>query len=239
MAVNIDKVYQKVLAITNKEQRGYITPQEFNLLADKAQLEIFDSYFHDLKTAHHKPTPTNTSHADEIEMIQEKLSSFKVISTINFVFDVTDETISTISLPTNLYYLDTILDYSSNVEISELTKKEVMYTENNPLTKATKTRPVFIREGGSTIRLFPTPTQNMTYSVHFWAKPVQPKWGYVVVRDTPLYNSNTSTNFSLHASEEEVLVSRILQLAGIVIMKPGIVEIGGADKMAIKQDQNN
>ena len=237
--VNIDSVYQKVLAIINKEQRGYLTPQEFNLLAYKAQNEIFDSYFHDLKTAHHKPTPTNTSHADEIEMIQEKLSDFKVISNINFTFDVTDETISTINLPTNLYYLDAILDNSTNVEISELTKKEILYTENNPLTKATKNRPVFSREGGSTIRLFPTPTENMVYSVHFWARPVRPLWGYVVVRDTALYNANTSTHFSLHASEEEVLVSRILQLAGVVIMKPGIVEIGGADKMAIKQDQNN
>ena len=31
MAVNIDTVYQRVLAISNKEQRGYITPLEFNL----------------------------------------------------------------------------------------------------------------------------------------------------------------------------------------------------------------
>ena len=46
--VNIDTVYQKVLVLSNKEQRGYITPQEFNLLADKAQLEIFNSYFHDI-----------------------------------------------------------------------------------------------------------------------------------------------------------------------------------------------
>ena len=44
MAVNIDNVYQKVLAIANKEQRGYITPQEFNLMADKAQNEIYDNY---------------------------------------------------------------------------------------------------------------------------------------------------------------------------------------------------
>ena len=35
MAVNIDAVYQKVLALINKEQRGYLTPQEFKLLASK------------------------------------------------------------------------------------------------------------------------------------------------------------------------------------------------------------
>ena len=45
--VNIDTVYQRVLAIANKEQRGYITPQEFNLFANQAQLDIFEQYFYD------------------------------------------------------------------------------------------------------------------------------------------------------------------------------------------------
>ena len=40
--VRVDNVYQKVLALANKEQRGYITPQEFNLFADLAQMEIFE-----------------------------------------------------------------------------------------------------------------------------------------------------------------------------------------------------
>ena len=40
MAVSIDTVYQTVLALANKEQRGYITPQEFNLFANQVQLEI-------------------------------------------------------------------------------------------------------------------------------------------------------------------------------------------------------
>ena len=44
--VRVDDVYQKVLAIANKEQRGYITPQEFNLLANQAQMSIFESYFY-------------------------------------------------------------------------------------------------------------------------------------------------------------------------------------------------
>jgi len=45
MAVSIDTVYQKVLAILNKEQRGYVTPQEFNLFANRAQLDLFEQYF--------------------------------------------------------------------------------------------------------------------------------------------------------------------------------------------------
>ena len=45
--VEINSVYQKVLVLSNKEQRGFITPLEFNRLADRAQLEIFEGYFHD------------------------------------------------------------------------------------------------------------------------------------------------------------------------------------------------
>ena len=43
--VNINNVYQTVLVITNKDNRGYITPDEFNRLAEQAQNEIFASYF--------------------------------------------------------------------------------------------------------------------------------------------------------------------------------------------------
>ena len=42
MAISIDTVYQRVLAAANKEQRGYITPLEFNLMANQAQLSIFE-----------------------------------------------------------------------------------------------------------------------------------------------------------------------------------------------------
>ena len=45
MAVNINNVSQTVLVIINKDNRGYITPEEFNRLAALAQNEIFESYF--------------------------------------------------------------------------------------------------------------------------------------------------------------------------------------------------
>ena len=46
MAISVDTIYQRVLALANKEQRGYVTPQEFNLLANQAQMTIFESYFY-------------------------------------------------------------------------------------------------------------------------------------------------------------------------------------------------
>ena len=47
MAINVNTVYNTVLTILNKEQRGYLTPYEFNKVANQVQLEIFENYFED------------------------------------------------------------------------------------------------------------------------------------------------------------------------------------------------
>jgi len=74
--VSVDTVYQRVLAIANKEQRGYITPQEFNLLANQAQMVIFDQYFYDIKQL--ETTPGNeTEYSDTMKTLNEKISIFK------------------------------------------------------------------------------------------------------------------------------------------------------------------
>ena len=67
--VNIDTVYQRVLAIANKEQRGYITPLEFNLLANQAQLVIFEQYFYDLDKAK-RVAGDDSSFSDMTELIK-------------------------------------------------------------------------------------------------------------------------------------------------------------------------
>ena len=40
--VNVDTVYQTVLLILNQQQRGYMTPDEFNKAATQVQLAIFE-----------------------------------------------------------------------------------------------------------------------------------------------------------------------------------------------------
>ncbi len=48
MAIPVNTVYPTVLSILNKEQRGYLTPFEFNNIAKQVQMEIFESYFENL-----------------------------------------------------------------------------------------------------------------------------------------------------------------------------------------------
>ena len=73
--VSIDTVYQRVLAILNKENRGYLTPQEFNLMANQAQLEIFEQYFYDLNQFS-RMGENDSEYANIIDNIEEKIDLF-------------------------------------------------------------------------------------------------------------------------------------------------------------------
>ena len=79
MAISVDTIYQRVLALANKEQRGYITPQEYNLLANHAQMAIFESYFYD-KNQRNRIEDARSIEVDETdisELLDRKLAPFQ------------------------------------------------------------------------------------------------------------------------------------------------------------------
>ena len=80
MAINVNTVYQTVLLILNKEQRGYMTPLEFNKIGTQTQLEIFETYFESLNQQIRIPQ-TNTDYADRVLNLDEKISIFKTTGT--------------------------------------------------------------------------------------------------------------------------------------------------------------
>lgn len=77
MAINVDTVYRTVLLIMNKEQRGYLTPEEFNKIGQQVQLEIFNSYFEELNQQL-RTTPNDSEYANRIKTIEHKLELFKM-----------------------------------------------------------------------------------------------------------------------------------------------------------------
>jgi hypothetical protein len=83
MAINVNTVYQTVLLILNKEQRGYMTPVEFNKTGTQAQLEIFETYFDSLNQQIRIPQ-TDTDYADRVVNLDEKISIFKTIGNTTY-----------------------------------------------------------------------------------------------------------------------------------------------------------
>jgi len=97
MAINVNTVYQTVLLILNKEQRGYMTPIEFNKTGAQAQLEIFEAYFDSLNQQIRVPQ-TDTDYANRISSLDSKLSIFKKFDTAVPIF-VNGTATSTFTLP--------------------------------------------------------------------------------------------------------------------------------------------
>ena len=81
MAISVDTVYKTVLLILNKEQRGYMTPDEFNKIATQVQLETFENYFESLNQQLRVPD-NDSEYADRIKNIDEKIAIFKKYATL-------------------------------------------------------------------------------------------------------------------------------------------------------------
>jgi hypothetical protein len=234
MAVNVNTVYQRVLAIINKEQRGYLTPQEFNTIANQAQLDIFEQYFYDLNQFGRIPG-NQTDYADMLEILEEKISIFEKVQ-----ISVSGGT----TLPADLYRLGSILtNCPSCREAEQLTQKEWLYILKSPIAQPSNEFPIFIRDNAG-IKVYgdvsastglATQITSGVY-INYVKVPTTVEWA--ANSSTGLYNSATSVNFELHESEETELVIKILALAGIVIKDNNVYAVAsGEDTKNVQQEK--
>ena len=103
MSVSIDTVYQRVLGILNKEQRGYVTPQEFNLFANQAQLDLFEQYFYDINQFG-RMQGNDTEYSDMLDLLNKKIAIFETQGNLTY-----DETNNYYPLPLDMYRLGTVI----------------------------------------------------------------------------------------------------------------------------------
>ena len=237
MAVSVDTVYQRVLAFANKEQRGYVTPQEFNLFANQAQMEIFEQYFYDLNQFMRVPG-NNTVYADVDDMLEEKMNIFERADGASIVAAYQGAGGGGINkrLPDYIYRISRV--EFNNAECEILNSNDFKEVRNGtPLLRSSLKRPIVnirgnvMRAVGSNNSLI-TPT-----GVFYFKKPDIVNWGYVVVNDKALYNDNISTDFELHPAEETELVYKILKFAGISIKQLDIMRAGQVQEQAQVQQE--
>ena len=226
--ISVDTVYQRVLALANKEQRGYITPQEFNLFANQAQIAIFEQYFYDLDQAKRNIDNDETTLSDIPELIKNKLTGFTSVQI------VTNGT-----FPPNYR--------TGKIYINGQLAEKVDYNESQNLIRSTfhraglKKNPVYRESSvdGQDIDAIThnglDPTASVTCEII--TKPEEVIWGYVVVAGRAQYNATHSVNFQLHDAEETELVYKILEMAGITLNKPGLVQVADQEDLKTIQQE--
>lgn len=222
--VNVDTVYRTVLLIINKEQRGYITPDEFNKTAAQVQLEIFNEYFEDLNQQIRVPD-NDTEYSDRVKNLQEKIAIFQTEGTC-----VPGAGFFAIPTATDFYKLGTVI-YNNEKEVQYVQPNELLELNLSPITKPSKYWPVYTYRDLK-IRVYPT-TITTGITCTYIRKPANPVWNFTLgTNQQYIYNSGTSVQFELHPIEQTNLITRILLYSGIVINDPQIVQIASAQAQA-------
>ena len=243
--VNINTVYTTVLYILNKEQRGYVTPAEFNSLAVLVQDEIFESYFPDgnqVNRQNQNNTQNDTEFFNMFKDISYKLYPFERTAPFTYnagagilgweytgtgtIFKL-GEIISTYNT-TNPQY-DSITELASQSDFSKITR--------STLTAPTVQYPLCTTGTGpnNSVLIKVNPQPNLL-NINALFTPIAPEWKFTVGSLGQYIYANTSINFELDISEQTNLIIGILKYCGLIINDPTIIQSAAAEAQEIEQN---
>ncbi len=250
MAINVNTVYITVLSILNKEQRGYLTPFEFNQVATQVQLDIFERDFEDLNQQLRVPQADFDYSNRQID-IDDNISTFKCIGDCafgngKFSLPTTDDTTGSTVVynddPTSsqfsFYRLGTITYQKPGAshpnEIERLQRIDYYNINKSKLTAPSKNYPVYLYESNS---LFISPS-SVTNGVKasFLRKPKNVVWNFTSTNGYYEYDESNSVDFELNLSEQTNVITRVLLYAGVVIKDPTIIQVASQQ---IQQEEQN
>jgi hypothetical protein len=230
----INDVRNTVLSIISKENRGFITPLEFNLFAKQAQLEIFGQYIFNYSNAINKQNARmhGEGYTDIPKNMAEVIDSFSVFNSLTYSF-VTNK----FNLPNDYFFLDKVV-YNNSTEVEKVSHRKILNLISSNLTAPTAAYPVYTMDENG-ILVYPTSiTANITSQ--YLRYPKDPQWTYTSPSGDPLFDPSSSTyqDFELPLDDFANLVIKILEYAGISIREQEVVSAAKAEEVQdIQQKQ--
>jgi hypothetical protein len=219
----INDVRNTVLSIISKENRGFITPLEFNLFAKQAQLEIFGQYIFNYSNAINKQNARmhGEGYTDIPKNMAEVIDSFSVFNSLTYSV-VTNK----FNLPNDYFFLDKVV-YNNSTEVEKVSHRKILNLISSNLTAPTAAYPVYTMDENG-ILVYPTSiTANITSQ--YLRYPKDPQWTYTSPSGDPLFDPSSSTYH---------LVIKILEYAGISIREQEVVSAAKAEEVQdIQQKQ--
>jgi len=241
MAINVDTVYKTVLLILNQQQRGYMTPDEFNKVGSQVQLNIFERYEDDLNQQYRMPQ-NDTEYANRVKNIEQNLQFFQRTGTVTGTNPFTLVPGSTTYNPNATAIQDTVYrlgtTFLNSAELTQYAQRnEITQLLLSPLTQPTNSFPVHLYEN-NLLYIYPTTIvapASITFS--YLKTPADVVWGFGVGSLGQFeYSTGLSVDFELNISEQSNIIMRILSYAGVIINDPTIIQVAQGE---IQQEEQN
>lgn len=238
----INDVRNTVLSIISKDNRGFITPFEFNLFAKQAQLEIFGQYVYNYSNAINKQNARmhGEGYTDIPKNMGEVIDTFSVLSPLAY-----NGITSRFDLPADYYFLEKII-YNNSTEVEKVSHRKILNLINSNLTAPTASYPVYTMDNTGIV-VYPTsiaplpPYTSTAITAQYIRYPKDPQWTYSTTPlGDPLFNSGAATyqDFELPLDDFANLVVKILEYAGISIREQDVVSAAKAEEVQdIQQKQ--
>lgn len=233
----INSVRNTVLYILNKENQGFISPDQFNEYADAAQLEIFEGYFHAYsKAVNRRNKHLHTSgNGDIAQRIEEVIDTFRYEDTLAF-----NGVTLRFTLPTDVYKMGTLHLPATNINVDRMSYNKIQDLLRSHDTAPTANYPVYTLIEDE-IQVYPTTINNTGQIIMNYLRfPATPKWTYInTSTGEPVFNQSALDyqDFEIPLDDKFNLIVKILQMAGIEISRDQAVQYGKAEEMQEKQEQ--
>jgi hypothetical protein len=246
----INQIRNTVLSIISKDNRGYITPEEFNQFARQAQLELFEQYFYDYSNNLNKTNARlhNSGYSDITGRLEEVIDRF--IENTSLVYDgATDKFYVPGDNPLNLTepkpYRILRVTYGGNKEIEKVSQQKLLNLLSSNLTEPSTAYPVYSlygynENGTAALEIHPltiTSGVSMLYIRH----PFDPKWTYTSLSvGQPIFNQSASDyqDFELPLSDGPRLVVKICAYSGISIRESDVTQLMNSEEALDIQQKN-
>lgn len=239
----INEVRDSVMSLLNKDNRGYITPTEFNTYARQAQLDIFQKYMYEYSNAMIKQNARyhGEGYSNIVKRISEILDKFSEYKTLSYNLIT-----GTLDLPVDYYYIEKII-YNNNVEVDKVEHSKILNLLNSNLTAPTSSYPAYILKsnpGGiivypnSLMNPIPPSTTTTNIQIRYVRYPKDPVWTYNTISGgEPIFDSTNLSyqDFEVPESEFVSLVVKILQYSGLSIREAEVVQDAKAEEIQTEQ----
>lgn len=239
--ISINTVRNTTLFLLNKNNKGYIGVEEFNMFCHLAQAEIFENLFFQYNQWINRQNgrKSGTEYADLPKNLREQIDVFAAYTdSSNFTYDSVKDLWKFNG--SDLYRAEnlSLVKGSKKIDIEEVQKRELNVLKNSKDTTPSELFPVYERVGAD-FRVYPKVSAGSSVEMFYLRRPKTPKWTFVNVNGNPIYNASASDHqdIELHISLYPTFMEKLLTYAGLSIREQEVQQIANSEEAKTTQTQ--